>query len=222
MSKILVVVAHPDDEVLGCGGYIAKKIREGHEVRVLCWAKISTRQEKKTPEQSKCLTEAAKVLGHQASFVRRYIGPYRLYETQDAYSSQELEELAISEVEAWVNFSCKNYPFSEILYHDPESPNLQHARLGKACEILSRKAKKAMTFIVPENRNRIGKIGNYYCELTDEDKNKKIEAFNKYKDVVEKPGTFRTEEGIIKDLEYMGFMCGAKYAENFEIRRIIE
>ncbi|MBF0300017.1 MAG: PIG-L family deacetylase [Oligoflexia bacterium] len=31
-KKIMVVVAHPDDEILGCGGAIAKNIKEGGEV----------------------------------------------------------------------------------------------------------------------------------------------------------------------------------------------
>ena len=32
--KILFVVAHPDDEVLGCGGTIARFTRDGHEVYI--------------------------------------------------------------------------------------------------------------------------------------------------------------------------------------------
>ncbi len=33
--KVLVVAAHPDDELLGCGGTVTKLAREGHEVRNL-------------------------------------------------------------------------------------------------------------------------------------------------------------------------------------------
>ena len=32
--KILIVAAHPDDEVLGCGGTIARLAQDGHEVRI--------------------------------------------------------------------------------------------------------------------------------------------------------------------------------------------
>ena len=35
-DKILVVVAHPDDEVLGCGGAILIAKKTGCEVNVIC------------------------------------------------------------------------------------------------------------------------------------------------------------------------------------------
>ena len=34
----LVIAAHPDDEVLGCGGNIARWAKDGHEVHVLIMA----------------------------------------------------------------------------------------------------------------------------------------------------------------------------------------
>lgn len=35
MERVLVIAAHPDDEVLGCGGTIAKLRSGGVEVRVV-------------------------------------------------------------------------------------------------------------------------------------------------------------------------------------------
>ena len=35
MASVLVVAAHPDDEVLGCGGTIARFAAEGYEVCTL-------------------------------------------------------------------------------------------------------------------------------------------------------------------------------------------
>ena len=35
MKKILVIAAHPDDEVLGCGGTMSKHVSLGHVVNVI-------------------------------------------------------------------------------------------------------------------------------------------------------------------------------------------
>ncbi len=44
--NILIVVAHPDDEVLGCGGSIAKWSRDNSEVHVLIMAEGATSRDK--------------------------------------------------------------------------------------------------------------------------------------------------------------------------------
>jgi LmbE family N-acetylglucosaminyl deacetylase len=35
MSNILILAAHPDDEILGCGGTIARRVQEGHRVAIV-------------------------------------------------------------------------------------------------------------------------------------------------------------------------------------------
>ena len=44
--NILVIAAHPDDEVLGCGGSIAKWSRAGYKVYVLIMAEGVTSRDK--------------------------------------------------------------------------------------------------------------------------------------------------------------------------------
>ena len=44
--KKLVISAHPDDEVLGCGGSMAKWSKDGHDVHVLIMAEGATSRDK--------------------------------------------------------------------------------------------------------------------------------------------------------------------------------
>lgn len=71
-NKVLVIAAHPDDEVLGCGGTIARHAKQGDEVHVLIVAEgITSREgsEGSVPGQlaelRKSAAEAASILGAQ-------------------------------------------------------------------------------------------------------------------------------------------------------------
>ena len=55
MRQILVVAAHPDDEVLGCGGTIAKLVDEGASVHVAFLADGVLSREGDESEQSKAI-----------------------------------------------------------------------------------------------------------------------------------------------------------------------
>lgn len=70
--NVLVVAAHPDDEVLGCGGTMARLADEGHDVHVLIVAEgVTSRaplreREVKVPELSelaRCAETANAILG---------------------------------------------------------------------------------------------------------------------------------------------------------------
>jgi LmbE family N-acetylglucosaminyl deacetylase len=69
--KVLVIAAHPDDEVLGCGGTIARLVREGHQVHIAILAEgITSRYSQRENADSSLLQslhaksrEAATTLG---------------------------------------------------------------------------------------------------------------------------------------------------------------
>ncbi len=53
-NKILIIVAHPDDEILGCGGTIARLVEEKYEVYTLILGEgVTSRDEKREVEKRK-------------------------------------------------------------------------------------------------------------------------------------------------------------------------
>ncbi len=69
--NILVIAAHPDDEVLGCGGTIARNVSEGHTVSILILGEgVSSRYQKREDVDPKQL----QILHHQAKEVGVFLG----------------------------------------------------------------------------------------------------------------------------------------------------
>ena len=68
MSNVVVVAAHPDDEVLGCGGTIARHSDSGDQVQILIVAEGSTsrqqeRDRAKLRDELSALAQAAQTAG---------------------------------------------------------------------------------------------------------------------------------------------------------------
>ncbi|MEF2713575.1 MAG: PIG-L family deacetylase, partial [Bacteroides uniformis] len=78
MNKILVIAAHPDDEVLGMGGTIAKLTKDGNEVNVLIVTDGSSSQYRDSIDLKK-ITKVSHPLKHQLfSFSFVCLPPYPL------------------------------------------------------------------------------------------------------------------------------------------------
>ena len=60
MKRILIVAAHPDDEILGCGGYIINQRSLGNMVNVYTYLRSNRRFQKKDINTPKIISEISK------------------------------------------------------------------------------------------------------------------------------------------------------------------
>lgn len=127
MTKVLVVVAHPDDEVLMCGGSIALHSKHGDEVFVLFISEGVTSRDAPVGSINARLQMASK-----ASDILGYEGDCLGWADQkiDTYPQLELNRAIESVVE-------KLKP--EIVYtHWDKDVNLDHALVSRACMVACR------------------------------------------------------------------------------------
>lgn len=65
--NVLCVAAHPDDEVLGCGGTLARLAREGHDVHIAILGEGITSRYEKREQADPTLIEALRKRSQQAA-----------------------------------------------------------------------------------------------------------------------------------------------------------
>jgi len=74
--SILVVAAHPDDEVLGCGGTIARRVEEGREVHIAILGEGITSRYEDRDEADQDLVESLKETSRE---VGAFLGAEEVY-----------------------------------------------------------------------------------------------------------------------------------------------
>ncbi len=116
MSKqILIVVAHPDDEILGVGGTIARHVAEGDVCSVAILADAgSARYDDETMEAVRaCAREAARRLG---------VSDLRF----GGFVDQRLDTLPISQVSDWVSKVLNDVGAQLVYTHHRGDVNRDH------------------------------------------------------------------------------------------------
>lgn len=231
-SKILVVAAHPDDEVLGCGGTIAKYARGGSRVYILFLGqgKASRFHDPKGAPDSKTIKKEQDDLKQEAAKAAKILGISKVF--FEDFPDQRYDAVPMIEIVKSIE-KIKNKIKPDIVFtHHAGDVNYDHQVVVKAvltaCRPLrGETVKKIYSFEVPSSTEwGIPKRKDYFVPNVFVDISKtlpqKIKAMNYYKSELKKYPHPRSLEAIKIIAQRWGTVVGKDYAEAFELIKQIE
>lgn len=218
-KKILVIVAHPDDEVLGCGGTISKHIRNKDEVHLLILSDGElSREVPELEKRSIGLSDSCSALG-------------LLHFKQLAFNDSKLDTYPLLEIIRAIETFAKNINPHIVYTHSSSDINQDHratymATLTAFRPLPDSSIEKILTFEIPSS-TECGPQAlprftpNYFESLTDEDITAKFKALNCYRHELREFPHPRSLEYIKALLTVRGSSVGVRAAEAFFLERLI-
>lgn len=223
MNKVLVVAAHPDDELLGVGGTIMKHVDQGDisECIILGEGQTSRSDTRKETKQDIVLD-----LHQDAKRVANMIGFQEIYFAN--FPDNRFDEADLLDIVKKVEKVIKKFQPNIIYTHHGGDLNIDHQRTFQAVQTATRTlnnfcVKKLYTFetLSSTEWNFIDKeafIPNVFIDISNYIE-KKVEAMNLYKSELCNYPHPRSIEGIKILAQYRGMTVGSNYAEAFHLIR---
>lgn len=221
-TKVLIVAAHSDDEVLGCGGTAAKLASQGHQVGVIFMTNgVSSRHlndKTKNIEQRRLHSQsAANTLN--ISILNQF-----------DYPDNSMDAVPLLKVTRSIEEIIDAFQPKVVFTHFIHDLNIDHAIVARATLTATRptlgtSVKKVLGFEVNSSTEWL--FGephfspNYFVNISDTF-NLKLDAMRTYQDEVRPSPHPRSLEGIEALASLRGNASGYRYAEAFEIYRCME
>jgi LmbE family N-acetylglucosaminyl deacetylase len=222
--RILVLAAHPDDEVLGCGGTIARLSQEGNELYIAILGEgITSRYKSRNDVDSELLKE----LRLQTNDVASYLGAKELF-IHDLPDNR-FDTIPLLEVIKIIEGLICNLGPQILFTHHCGDLNIDHrivftATLTAARPMMNCSVKQIYAYEVPSATDwSMGCIKPVFCpnvflDISDT-LEKKIEAMNLYDKEIRIFPHPRSAESLRALARQRGVISGVMAAEAFELIR---
>ncbi len=223
--RILIVAAHPDDEVLGCFGTVARLIKEGYEAYTLILGEGKTSRAENRMEGS--LNDEIAVLRKEIQKANEVIGIKEVF--TDNFPDNRFDSVDLLDIVKVIE-RVKNKVKPNIIFtHYEKDLNIDHQITFKAVitatrPIVDEYVKEIYSFEVLSSTEWSYPLSfspDIFFDISDT-LNLKIEAMKQYKsELCEYPHP-RSLKGIKLNAEFNGMRVAKKYVEVFKCIRIIK
>ena len=215
----LVVVAHPDDEVLGAGATIHKLIKEGHKVAVAIMVSQAAARKDLSSTLASDETEAMKIMGVEKTY-------------HADFPNIKMNTVPHLELVQFIESCIDDWKADAIVTHHPTDVNNDHVQTSyaaqAACRLFQRRpgipqlklfmymeTPSSTEWSLDSSSNRF--TPNFFMEIGKEGVETKIKALEAYKGVMRPYPHPRSYEAYEALAAYRGCQAGLNYAEAFEV-----
>jgi LmbE family N-acetylglucosaminyl deacetylase len=225
LKKILIIAAHPDDEVLGCGGTAARLVKEGNEAYTLILGEgITSRDDSRQKEKREQEIVQLKKQVHEANHV---IGIKEVF-TYD-FPDNRFDSVPLLDI-VKVTETIKNKVKPDIVFtHYEQDLNIDHrvtyqAVLAAMRPTVGETVKEIYSFEVlssTEWNYPLRFSPDVFFDISETLKSK-LSAMEKYQSELREYPHPRSIKGIRLNAEQWGMKTGLQYAEAFKLVRLVK
>lgn len=224
MKKILIIAAHPDDEVLGCGGTIARLNKEGYELYTLILGEGITSRDK-IRDRVKRQREISK-LRQQANNASKIVGIREVFFFD--FPDNRFDAVPFLNIVKTIE-KVKNKLKPNIVFtHYEKDLNIDHQITYKAVITATRPVreetvKEVYSFEIPSSTEWSYPLSfspDMFYDIS-ETINIKLKALEEYKSELKEYPHPRSLEAVELTAKNWGIKVGLNYAEAFKCVRIV-